>query len=85
MLRRALIFADSFREFGPAIQHTGTIVGGVRGGQHLFADKSVQQRAALILGVVVNAVGVGHEAQTVGHRSQLWPERVGRSTDVPTD
>lgn len=37
----SVILADSFGELGPAVQHTGTIVGGVRGGQHLLAHESL--------------------------------------------
>jgi hypothetical protein len=54
---------DRFGQLGAAVDQAGAVVGGVAGGQDARRDELVEPGAALLLGVVVDAVGVGQEGQ----------------------
>ena len=82
---RVVAFGDRLDELGAAVEHPGAVVGGVPGGQRAVGDQLVEQRAPLLLGVVVHAVGVRQQREPVGDRAQVGPEGVGRPADVPAD
>ena len=70
-------------EVGASVEETDPVVRGVPVGQHAIGDESLEQGTALGLRVVVDSIGVGQEAEAVGHWAQVWPEGVGRAPDVP--
>ena len=49
------------------------------------ATRLLQQRAALLLGVVVHAVGVGQQAEAVGDGAKVGAERVRGAAVVPAE
>ena len=53
----AVALGDGLDELGAAVEQAGAVVGGVAGGQRAVGDQRLEQRAALLLGVVVHAVG----------------------------
>ena len=81
--RFASDLANGLDQLGVPIDETDTVVGRVPVGQLAGRYQSLKQRATLGFRVVVDAVRVRNQGQAVGHRSEIWPERIRRATDVP--
>ena len=64
--RDAWAVRDRLDELGAFVVQADTVIGRVRRGQRAVGDQPVQQRTALLLGVVVHAVAVGQQ------RSARW-------------
>src|SRR3954453_11921004 len=54
--RGARAVGDGFDQLGAFVDQADAVVGGVRGGQVTLLDQALQQRPALVLAVVVDAV-----------------------------
>ena len=67
----AVLLGDGFDELGAAVAHADAVVGGVAGRQRAVGDQRLEQRPALLLGVVVHPVGVRHQRRA--------PSVIGRS------
>ena len=85
MRRLAGDLGQRLDQLGPPVEQTDAVVGRVGGRQGAVRDQTVQQRSALLLGVVVDAVGVRQQRQARCDRPQVGTERVGRPADVPAD
>lgn len=81
----ARLLTDRLDELGSAVEHPDSIVGAVGGAQGAVRDQPVNERPSPVLAVVVHAVGIGQEAQTVRDGAQLGTERVGGAALVPAD
>ena len=81
----AVTFTDSLDEFGATVKDTGAVVGGVTGGQGAVSDEALEKGPSLRFGVVMHTVREGDEGESVGDRSKVRPERVGRAAHVPAD
>src|SRR5258708_7970470 len=55
----AVCVGDSFGHLRAAINQANAVVGGVRAGQATRANQRLEERPALRLGIVVDAIGVG--------------------------
>ena len=76
---------DRLDQLGAVVDEADAVVGGVRGRQVALLDQRVQQRPALLLAVVVDAVAVGQEAESGRGEAQVGAVAVGRAADVPAD
>ena len=65
----AVAFANRLDEIRAVIQHAGTVVGGVSGGQGAVGDEPLKERPPLRFGIVMDAMGVGHECESVCDRA----------------
>ena len=79
----ALDLGEGVHQLGAEEDEPGAVLGGVAVGQRAVGDEAVDERAPLLLGVVVRAVGVGEERQRVGDRDQRGAEGVGGAAHVP--
>jgi hypothetical protein len=81
----AVALAHGLDEVGATIEQPDAVVGRVAAGQGAVGDELLEQRAALLLGVVVHRIRVRHERESVGERPQVRTEGVGRAADMPAD
>ena len=81
----ARLLGDRLDELRPAVEHPDSIVGAVGGAQGAVRDQPVNEGPSPVLAVVVHAVGIGEESQTVRDGAQLGTEGVGGATLEPAD